>query len=340
MKPENRQTRLLAVISSVGLTLSVRGLALATDDGPRVYWKARQGTHVVGFQYLHYDIDSSGAQQFDPGSFLYPNSHTSANVILANYTRHFTLFRRPSFAALTLPGGNVNFEADANAVPPEFLPPGGSLSQSSSGFSDPNVQLLVNLYGTPPLKSGYDQLNYEPNLTIDAAALLAFPIGAYDSDKLVNMGQNRWYGRIGFPFKYHFGPFTPGRRTSLELTPSVWLFAANEDFVGNNLKNDPLWQIEAHVTRDFTARFFGSLDLLYRGGFRSRINGVDVGEDLNMGILGFTLNYQVTDNFVVRTAFSSNVFGDNDLHNSTIKIGFVYGWHRSMEDLKKLEGGH
>jgi len=202
------------------------------------------------------------------------------------------------------------------------------------------VQLDVNLFGTSPLKSTVDLVNYEPTWTIDAAVLLAFPIGQYDKDKLVNMGLNRWYGRFALPIKYHFGAFTPGYRWSFELTPSVWLFAENDDFVGQKLENDPLWQIEAHLTHDFTEGFFGSLDLLYRGGFQSEINGVDVGDKLDVGDLGFTLNYQVTDNITIRTSYSSNVFGDSNLDSSIIRIQFVYGWHRLMENMKKLKRGH
>jgi hypothetical protein len=110
--------------------------------------------------------------------------------------------------------------------------------------------------------------------------------------------------------------------------------------LGQKLENDPVWQLEAHLTHDFTRTFFASLDVLYRGGFQSEINGVEVGDDLNIGNIGVTLNYQVTDNFAIRTGYSSNVFGDDDLDNSIIRLQFVYAWHRQVEDTKKLERGH
>jgi hypothetical protein len=91
---------------------------------------------------------------------------------------------------------------------------------------------------------------------------------------------------------------------------------------------------------DFTRTFYGSLDLLYRSGFQSEINGVDVGEKLDIGDLGFTLNYQATDNLTIRTSYMSNVFGDSDLDNSVIRIQFVYAWHQLMENMKKLKSGH
>ena len=171
--------------------------------------------------------------------------------------------------------------------------------------------------------------------------MLGLPIGQYDADKLVNLGQNRWFGRIALPFKYHFGVFSRGYMKSLEVTPSVWLFAENDDFLGGRkLENKPLWQLEAHLTSDFTPNFWGSLDLLYRGGFQSEINGDEVGDELDIGDIGFTLNYQVNDNLGIRTGFSSNVFGDSDLDSSMVRLQFVYGWHRDNENIKKLQGGH
>ena len=65
-----------------------------------------------------------------------------------------------------------------------------------------------------------------------------------------------------------------------------------------------------------------------------------MGEELNIGDLGFTLNYQVTDNLTLRTSYMSNVFGDDDLDNSVIRIQFVYAWHTLMENMKKLQHGH
>jgi hypothetical protein len=200
--------------------------------------------------------------------------------------------------------------------------------------------MVVNLFGTPPLKANFDLLDYEPTWNLDAAVMLGIPVGEYDDDKMVNLGLNRWFGRIAFPITYNFGVFTPVYKKSLELIPSVWVFAENDDFMGRKMENDPMLQFEAHLTNDFTPSFFGSLDLLYRKGFQSEIDGVEVGEELDIGNLGFTLNFSVTDNLSMRTGVSSNVFGDNDLDNSMIRLQLVYGWHRDFENMKKLQGGH
>jgi hypothetical protein len=342
MKKANKYFCLPALLG-MAIVLSFDVAAFAQDDGARAYWNARAGTHVVSFQYLPIGISASGSKAFAPGQYIYPNSDINGNVFIGTWAYHMTFLGRQSALAVNIVGGSVGVNVNTN-VPPELLPPGISpgtaIGQSSSGFSDPDMQLVVNLFGTPQLKSGVDLLNYEPTVSLDIAALLAFPIGEYQEDKLVNIGQNRWYGRVALPFKWHFGVFSPGYMSSFELIPSVWLFAENSDLVGQKLKNDPLWSLEAHLTHDFTPSFFGSLDLLYQNGFQSTIDGEDVGEKFEIGNLGFALSYQVTDNVTIRTGFSSNVFGDENLETSVVRLQFAYAWHSASENTKKLRQGH
>ena len=316
--------------------------ARAQDDGARAYWKTREGTHVMSFQYLPMFIDAGGSKAFAPGQYIYPNSKIDAHIVMASYFYHFTLpwVKRPSVFAVNVIGGSV--DATIKNLPPEFpLPPDvdrTEFSQSSAGFGDPNTQLTVNLFGTPRLKSNVDLLNYEPTWTADLAAMLAIPIGEYETDKLVNIGLNRWYGRLALPLKYHFGVFAPGRMSSFEVMPSVWLFGENDNFLGKKLENDPLWSVEAHLTHDFTPTFYGSLDLLYQNGFQSQLDGADVGGKLEIGTIGFTLNYHVSDNAGIRTSFSSNVFGDDDLKTAALRVQFIYAWHAASENTKRLQG--
>jgi len=343
MKKVKKYTRLLTLFTTLGIFLSLSGSAFSQDDGARAYWNARAGTNVISFQYLPLNIGASGSQAFAPGQYIYPNSDIDVNVMIGSWAHHMNLFNRPSALALNIIGGSVDANFNTR-VSTDSLPPGVSagtaLSQSSSGFGDPNMQLVVNLFGTPPLRSTVDLLNYEPTWSLDIAMMLAFPLGEYQSDKLVNIGLNRWYGRIALPFKWHFGVFSPGYMSSFELIPAVWLFAENSDFLEQKLENEPLWSLEAHLTHDFTTNFFGSLDMLYQSGFQSKINSDDVGEKLEIGNLGFALNYQISDNITIRTGYSSNVFGDKNLETSVVRLQFVYAWHTATENSKKLMQGH
>ncbi len=219
MKTENIHTRLLVFFVTLSTILSFSVPALAIDDGARVYWKGREGTNVVSFQSLRVDMDASKTLQFGPGSYIYPNADVEASLFIANWVHHFTWLDRPSSFNFALAGGDVDVDLTTTGVPTQFLPPGAGastlFSESSSGFADPTVQFVTNLFGAPPLRSNVDLLNYEPTWTLDAAAMLAFPVGEYDEDKLVNIGQNRWFGRFALPFTYHFGAFTRGTGRAL-----------------------------------------------------------------------------------------------------------------------------
>ena len=140
-------TRLLAILTILAIILSFSRPVLAIDDGARAYWKGRDGTQVVSFQYLNWDIQASGTQQFDPAQYVYANSDTEARVFIGNWARHMTLLNRPSSLSVVIVGGTVNVDVNTK-VPLQFVPPGitpgTAFNQSSSGFADPNAQLVVN----------------------------------------------------------------------------------------------------------------------------------------------------------------------------------------------------
>ena len=333
MQPSKRRFRARAIVSI--FTLLVCGTASAQDDGARAYWKALAGANVVAFQYLPFDGDSVASQAFDPVHYIYPDSEFQANLFILMYARHFTLFNRTAIFGATLLGGNLDVESSES---PLGVGPGKGFKQAAHGFGDPGAQLTLNLFGAPALRSFYDVSKYEPKAVLDIAVMGNIPIGEHDSDKVVNIGSNRWWTRIGLPFTYHIGPFVPGYRTSVELVPSVFFFGSNDDFVGRKLDNDRLYQLEAHVTRDFTSHFFGSVDFLYRHGALAKIDGIEVGGKLDVLSAGFTLDYAVTDNVGMRVSYHSLVGGDSEIDGDMFRININFAWHALVENTKKLGG--
>ena len=172
-------------------------------------------------------------------------------MALAGYAHTFSLFDRSAMAAIILPMGRIS--GDVTVV-------GSTVNQSASGFGDPMLEFNINLIGPPAQKNIPDALRYEPGFSVDLLADLALPIGEYDNSQPLNLGQNRWYGRLGVPVIWQLGAWVPGRRTTLEFLPAVWLFGNNNDYVGQTLKTDPMFQLDAHLTRDFTEHLWGSLD--------------------------------------------------------------------------------
>ncbi len=292
---------------------------------PRFYWKSLIGANAVPVIYM----DMSGnVNPFDPAHFVIPESSVSASVALGGYARTFSLFNRSALVAVLLPMGRISGEASLFDQ---------TFKQSTSGFGDPTLEFVINLVGPPPIKNMPDLMRYEPGFSLDLLVDLIVPIGEYDNEKALNIGQNRWYGRVGAPIVWQLGSWVPGRRTTLEFLPSVWLFGDNDDFVGHRLSTDPKFQLEGHLTRDFHEHFWGSLDMNYMAGGQSSVDG-ESGEDLDMLGLGFTLGYHINDNIQLTAGYMATVndSAPTDLRMDVFKLSLVFGWHPLIEGMKRL----
>jgi hypothetical protein len=102
------------------------------------------------------------------------------------------------------------------------------VDQSTSGFGDPMLEFTVNLLDPPAHKNIPDAGRYDPGFSLDLLVDLTLPVGEYDNDQQLNIGQNRWYGRIGLTIVGQLGDWVPGRRTTLEVLPAVSIFDDNE----------------------------------------------------------------------------------------------------------------
>jgi hypothetical protein len=226
--------------------------------------------------------------------------------------------------------GNISGEATAASQ---------SFSETARGFGDPTVELDVNLIGPPAQRNLVDALRYEPGFSLDLIVDLAVPIGEYDDSRPLNLGQNRWYGRVGAPVVWQLGAWVPGRRTTLELLPAVWLFGENDDYVGQTLETDPLFQLDAHLTRDFVERLWGSLDGSWYQGGQASLDGVE-GEALDNLAFGLTLGYQVNDNLGLTVGYKSTVAdgAPGDLQMDGFMVSLVAGWHPIVEGARRLKG--
>ena len=106
MNMQIKHLHLLAFITNFAI-LSFSAPVFSVDDGARAYWKTREGSTVLSFQYLNLNLQASGAQQFAPGEYIYPNSDVEGNLVVASWARHMTLFNRASSFAVNLAGGSV-----------------------------------------------------------------------------------------------------------------------------------------------------------------------------------------------------------------------------------------
>jgi len=300
----------------------------AQGDGARAYWKSLAGGSAVTF----WGIDANGnVSPFDKASVVDPRADFSANMALLGYHRSLDLFGRSTTASLLLPVGNLEGSLSGAAL---------SQEESASGYGDPLLQLDLNLVGAPAMNDLAALLRYEPTFTLDLLASLALPVGEYDEDATLNLGMNRWFGRIGAPMLWTIGPWVPGQRTTLEALPALWWFGDNQDYQGGQtLETDPIFGIEAHLTHDLTETLWASFDSVWFNGGESTVDGVGGLAMDNLGV-GVTLGFQVTDNFSINTSYFTTVDdnGPEDLRADEFRLMFTYGWHPLLQGMQRLSG--
>jgi hypothetical protein len=315
-------------IALVILMLCASISAHAQGDGARFYWKGLMGTTAVPVI-----VNSMGgnANPFDPAQNIIPGSNFEATMSMAGYVRMFPVRKRSAMVSVLFPMGRIAGEASLNGV---------DFTGTARGFGDPMITFDINVIGPKAIMNIPDVLRYKPGFSVDILGALAIPIGAYDNTTPINIGQNRWYGRIGAPVVWQIGQWIPGKRTTFEMLPAVWFFTDNTDFMGKTMATKPKYQLEAHLTRDFMERIWGSIDVISYTGGKSTIDGKEGSALSNLG-LGGTLGYHINDNMQLNLSYSTTVNDNNpeDLKMDQFRFTLLYGWHPLIEGMRRLKGG-
>jgi hypothetical protein len=323
MKPVAWLWLVVATMLAMGALCPTQALAQVPA---RFYWKTLSDANAVP---VIVNSLSGNTNPFDPAHTVAPGANVDATLALAGYARTFSLFDRSAMAAVLLPMGRVSGTITAA---------GRTFNQSANGFGDPMIEFDINILGPPAQKNIPDVLRYEPGFSVDLLADLALPIGEYNSNQPLNLGQNRWYGRLGMPIIWQLGPWVPGQRTTLEFLPAVWLFGDNDNYVGQTLKTDPLFQLDAHLTRDLTEHFWGAIDGAWYNGAKASINGVSGNALNNLGV-GLTLGYTINDNLNLTIGYKSTINDSSpgDLRMDSFMVTLVFGWHPLIEGSRRLK---
>jgi hypothetical protein len=300
---------------------------MAQGDGPRFYWKGLMGTNAIP---VLANSMGGNANPLDPSYTVIPGAEFTATMAMAGYARMLPVGKRSAMLSVIVPMGRIAGDLSLD---------GRDFSATARGFGDPMMQFGINVIGPKAIMNLPDMLRYKPGFSVDVIGSLAVPIGTYDNTTPVNIGQNRWYGRIGAPVVWQIGTWVPGKRTTFEILPAIWFFSDNNDFVGKTMETEPMYQVEAHLTRDFMERFWGSLNFVSYSGGKATIDG-DEGSALNNLGVGMTLGYEVNENMQLNLSYTSTVNDKEpeDLKMDGFRVTLLYGWHPLVEGMRRLKG--
>ena len=216
---------------SLILLLLVAVQAHAQDLEPRRWTAIPAGINVIGAGY----VGMQGDVYLDP-LLEVEDAEVSGHVVGASYVRSFAIGNKLARFDAKVPWLNMRWSG---------LLDGTAATAERVGLGDPLLRLSVILAGASasPDDSAKQKTS---STTLGVAVAVSLPLGEYESDKLLNLGQNRYYVRP------QLGVLHTRGKWSYELTGSVYLIGDNDDFFGGqNQEQDPLYALQAHVIRVF-----------------------------------------------------------------------------------------
>ena len=230
----------------------------AVDMEPRRWAHLPTDSNIFGIAIVHSNIDIA----FDPVLKI-EDGEAEVDTVMTSYLHSFDLWGKTARLDLRIPYKKAEWTG---------LLDGHHQKINREGLGDPLIRLSVNFLGAPALK-GKDYLSYRAsnkiNTVIGAAIGVVVPLGQYKKNKLLNLGHNRYIIRPQLGIVHSRGSW------SYELTGTLNIFTDNDDFWGNNKREqDPLAAFQTHVIHTFKNRMWASLSTGYDWGGETKINGI------------------------------------------------------------------
>ena len=268
---------------AVALVVSLPAQALSQEMEPRSYSASPVGTNfvVAGYGY------SSGDVVFDAAA---PISDAQADMNLATvaYSKVFDLGGHQSSVLVAVPymWGEASGEIGE-----------ATQSISRSGFGDMRLKFSTMLIGGPALPPSAFRTR-KPRPIVGVSLLAIAPTGEYMSDKLVNIGSNRW------AFKPEVGVSYPIGRWQADAYAGVWLYGENDDFLGVRQERKPMGAFQAHLSYTFRPGLWAALNTTYYTGGQTIVGGRKEANRQENARIGATVSFPVTQGQSLLVSYS------------------------------------
>jgi hypothetical protein len=296
------------------VTVSDFAIVQAQDLDPRAYIRTpiKATTLITGFVY------SYGGVVVDP---TIPVNNIKADVesVSLGVAHSFKLGGMTAQALVAVPYGWAQVSGEVNEL---------AQSITRSGLSDTRLRLSVLFKGAPPLRIEEFVKAPTGKTILGASINIVAPTGQFFSDKLINLGTNRW------AFRPEVALSQPvGKRWLLDVYGGLWLFTNNKSFYpGNSLRTqEPMGTLQTHFSYNFKPTLWLALTTTYYMGGTSTING-DVKDDRQSNVrLGLTCVLPTGKFSSLKLATSGGAIVRVGQDFTTISVG----WQRTWIQFKK-----
>ncbi|MBN2437831.1 MAG: transporter [Deltaproteobacteria bacterium] len=297
-------------VSAVFALLFIAAQADAGEIEPRAYANTPAGINFLlgGYIYSEGGLSTAGSSPLKDAQL---NVHSE---VLA-YARSLDVWGQSGKFDVILPYSQLSGSAMVDGQPRE---------RNVSGLNDPRFRFSVNFHGAPVL-SVQEFANYQQDLIIGASVQVSAPLGQYDEDKLVNLGNNRWFVKPDIGISKAWG------RLTLELSTGVYFFSKNDEFFGGKtLEQDPLSSSQAHLAYSFGRGIWAALSFNYDYGGRTTINGLQSDDLQQNSRAGFTLGLPVNRNNSIKLYANTGVHTSTGTDFDMVGMIWQYRWGHGL----------
>ena len=188
--------------------------------------------------------------------------------------------------------------------------PGANQRSRERGLGDPQVGGTLFFVNDPASRT-YSGL----------LSLITVPVGEYHSQNPdVSPGANRW----GATFVYNY-THGIGEKWVLEANLEAQLYGRNDDYFGSELKQTPLYRLQAFASYDFSAATYGALRLIQADGGALRLNNRSLDDTHKRYTqVGFEFGHWLDRQNQLMVSLSQNVAASNGYAGTEALLRLVH----------------
>ena len=293
------------VIAALALIMTTRVIHAQTLE-PRAYSNAPVGMNflLVGYQ------KTKGALLFD-SAIPITDANVDIDMGLLGYVHTLDVAGKTAKIGALLPYASLSATGNVNNI---------FRSQEIDGAADPSFYFSMNFYGAPAL-SLKEFKDYRQDTIIGFTFTITAPLGAYESDQLINLGTNRWTLQPGLGISQALGNWT------LEASAAAAFYTDNNDFDnGKTREQDAIYSTQLHVTYSFPRNIWLAISATYYAGGRTTIEDISNNDLQQNWRTGFTLALPVNRYHSIKLFGSSGVSTRTGNNYDALGIAWQYRW--------------
>jgi hypothetical protein len=281
--------------------------ACSQFNDPRAYENTPVATNQLelGYTYVHSNSSLDA-------SLVVTGAKLNVNQGIVDYTRYFGFFHHLMWVEAGVPIAGLSGSIS-----------GTNIQGSNTGAGDSNYSVGMLLKGGPALTVEQFE-HYQPTTTLGLSLTMTAPTGSYQSNKILNLGTDRWSFKPELAWSH---PFGREQKWEFDAYANVSFYTDNTSYHGKEiLRQDPLPGIEGHLSYSFNDNIWASLDTRYSFRGTTTVDGVSQDNAQQNFVLGTEMNISLNPRNTLILEFAKAPVHNNGPAVVGFSVRYDYTW--------------